>query len=461
MKNNILKLAAVGLFIWSLGAQADNIVYQVDRAFGGATVIGTIETDGMIGSLSIANIRSWSFEVDDGSGEHGPVTFGSDSGGDLTGSGWQFLIGTETELLFDFDAAFAVGSFQDVQFFKEGSDFSYNYGWAANPGLGWKKEQFVHFFPGDFHLAEALRNGVEVVGRVDGEPAPAGYIYRLLDHPGTAETQVFGVNESGAVVGIGLDGLGGLPFIYSSTQDTLTDVAPAAGYASTGVLDISNPGVMVGSVTSQDLSTRSGFLRDKDGTFTFFSHPDAVSSTLPRGVNSDGLVSGYRDSPDGTVGFIYDPATETFTDIVPSLFTIAHGINSKGQVVGSAIFFDSDAPCDSPDPSSGIERYGWLRAADGSVTYFQINGQRTQTRGINDAGFVVGDFLDPESGKRKGFTIKLAGGSSCELVNVDNSDALEFPGFSLTLPEGIRNSGDIVGIVIDESGVHGFIATPR
>lgn len=166
IQRTIVRLAAAGILFFSLGAQADNIVYQVERAFGGATVIGTIETDGMIGSLSTANIQSWSFEIDDGSGEHGPVTFGSDSGGDLTGSGWQFLIGTETELHFDFDSAFAVGTFQDVQFFKEGSDFSYNYGWAANPGSMWKKEQFVHFFPGGFHLAEALRDGVEVVGRV-------------------------------------------------------------------------------------------------------------------------------------------------------------------------------------------------------------------------------------------------------------------------------------------------------
>jgi len=164
-------IAATCMLFWSLGAQAQNIVYEIDRAFGGVTVVGTIETDGHIGSLEDLNhIQSWSFTVDDGSHEHGPITFGSDSGGGMTGSGWGFLIAKETELLFDFESAYAIGDFRDVQFFQGGTDsggeFSYNYGWAAAPNLGWKKEQFAHFFDGGPHYAETLLDGVEVVGRI-------------------------------------------------------------------------------------------------------------------------------------------------------------------------------------------------------------------------------------------------------------------------------------------------------
>lgn len=165
-------IAVTSLLFWSLGAQAQNIVYEVDRAFGGATVVGTIETDGHIGPLTDneTHILSWQFTVDDGSNDHGPITFGSDSGGGMTGSGWEFLIATETELLFDFDSAYSAGGFRDVQFFVDTGTDGYNYGWAAAPGLGWKKEQFVHFFDGGPHYAEALRDGVEVVGRI---PTPA------------------------------------------------------------------------------------------------------------------------------------------------------------------------------------------------------------------------------------------------------------------------------------------------
>ena len=166
------------LLFFTLSANAQNITYQVDRAFDGVTVVGTIETNGYIGSIDpYVDIMSWSFEIDDGSGAHPPVTIGSSLGGGLTGAGWEFLTATATELVFDYDGAYqrsvellnsgAENSFQDVQFFLEGSDFSFNFGFAANAEYQWNKEQLVHFFDGGSHYAEAGRGGTDVVGRVD------------------------------------------------------------------------------------------------------------------------------------------------------------------------------------------------------------------------------------------------------------------------------------------------------
>ena len=307
------------------------------------------------------------------------------------------------------------------------------------------------------HLLAVLTVGLLAAPMV----AQAQYDYQLIDHPGGTFTQVFGINDRGDVVGNGFADPISLPFVYDSKKGGFTDVAAAAGYADTGVLGISDAGVMVGSVLSLDLSTESGFIRGKDGTFTVFSHPDAVFSTNPRGVNNKGLVSGFRDSADNptlpVIGFIYDPKSESFTDFVPSLFTLAHGINSKGDVVGNAVFFNEDDPC--PGSPDDFVWYGWLRKADGSVSYFQVNGVDTQTRarGINDAGWIVGAVNDAE--KVKGFKVKLDG-SPCQSLTVDSSDLLEFPGFDFTFPEGITNSGKIVGIVADSTS-HGFIATPQ
>ena len=175
MDRIIVRLTATGLLLCSLGAQAQNIVYQVDRAFGGATVIGTIETDGTIGALTPENIESWSLQADDGSGEHAPITIGSATGGGLTGDndGWTFLSATSSELVFDFDAAYAAGPIQAVQFFGGGADFSVNYGFGATEEFGFgKKENLVHFFdiPPDIgltHYAEASRTGTVVIARVD------------------------------------------------------------------------------------------------------------------------------------------------------------------------------------------------------------------------------------------------------------------------------------------------------
>ena len=168
--NNMLKLVTFSLLFWSLGAQAQ-IVYQLDRTVGTGSVIGTIETDGTIGALTPANILSWSLDADDGSGEHSPITISSSTGGGLTGAGWGFLLATQSELLFDFDGAFAYaganGLFADVQFFGVGveANTSVNYGFAASPENSFgKKENLVHFFPDSFHYVESFRDGVMVVG---------------------------------------------------------------------------------------------------------------------------------------------------------------------------------------------------------------------------------------------------------------------------------------------------------
>lgn len=286
--------------------------------------------------------------------------------------------------------------------------------------------------------------------------AEAQYEYQQIDYPGQAETNVWGINDSGDAVGVGF-GPDNIPFIYASMDGTIIDVAPAAGFLSTSLLGINDAGVMVGAVVSLDDNSQSGVIRSKDGEYATFDHPDAVSATTGRGVNNKGLVSGtYIDANETLAGFLYDPKTETFTDLVPSLQTIAHGINSKGIVVGSS-FFEND-PCGGANP---FERYGWVRAKDGSIVLFQVNGQRTVARGINDAGFVAGNVLDQFTGELKGFVIK-APKTNCESIDVDSADLMQFPGAFQMFPEGITNSGDVVGIFFDASGAaHGFIATEQ
>lgn len=297
--------------------------------------------------------------------------------------------------------------------------------------------------------------------------ALAQYDYQLVDHPDTPGTQVFGINDRGDVVGNGNDAMA-FPFVYSSNKDILTDVEPAADYDDTGVLGISDSGVMVGSAFDFDTLTESGFIRNQKGEFSFFDHPDALTFTQARAVNNKGLVTGFRDVPhpdfgETVVGFVYDPKKDTFTDIIPASDhdqSIAQGINSKGEVVGSAFFLDAKDPC---NPGNiGFARYGWLRATDGTVTYFQVNGQRTAARGINDSGTIVGFAQDPFDGNTKGFKVELDG-SQCQAITIATGDLLEFPGYDGPhFAQGITNSGVIAGTTTDNDGFgHGFIATPQ
>lgn len=285
------------------------------------------------------------------------------------------------------------------------------------------------------------------------------YDYQTIDYPGASDTEVFGVNERGDAVG---DGFAAniVPFVYDTKNGMFTNVAPVAGYADTSVLGISDSGALVGSVLSLDLSTESGLILDQKGNATVFDHPDAVVFTQARGVNNQGLVTGFRDSEDDQFlpenGFIYDPKTDTFTNIVPSIFTIAQGINTRGDVVGHAVF--EDEPC--PDFPGPFVRYGWLRTADGAVIYFNVNGGSTSARGITDSGTIAGFVSDLNDGTTKGFVVELDG-SQCQSITVSDADLLQFPGALETFLEGIKNSGEVVGSFNDATNSHGFIATPE
>lgn len=299
--------------------------------------------------------------------------------------------------------------------------------------------------------------------------AQAAYEYSLIDYPGAESTQVFGVNDHGIAVGNGYGINGTYPFVYDIKTGALTDVANVAGYDSTAFLGISDSGRLAGNVDDSVQGTRSGLVRDVQGADTVFTHPDAMSVTEARGINNQGLVSGSRDSAERpgeyAFAFVHDPKNGTFADFAESLITLAHGMNANGDVVGSAVFatgFEPTDPCPGLPGDPGVRRYGWLRTADGSLTYFIVNGESTRARGINDRGQIVGWVDDPSGGAfQKGFVVKLKG-SGCQALTVPAGDLLELPGSVNTSPEGITNSGDVVGVAIDGTGVfHGFVATPK
>jgi probable HAF family extracellular repeat protein len=70
------------------------------------------------------------------------------------------------------------------------------------------------------------------------------------------------------------------------------------------------------------------------------------------------------------------------------------------------------------------------------------SGERTRAFGINDAGYIVGDF------GRHGF------------IEADGAFAtVDVPGAFLTQAWGINNAGQIVGSFVDNTGTHAFLLT--
>ena len=98
--------------------------------------------------------------------------------------------------------------------------------------------------------------------------------------------------------------------------------------------------------------------------------------------------------------------------------------------------------------STGV--HGFLDIG-GSFTIIDVPGAAfgTAASGINNPGQIVGIFSGDPMLDQRGF---LYSGGSFTLLDV--------PGATQTAPTGINDAGRIVGAFIDITGEHGFLATP-
>jgi hypothetical protein len=183
-----------------------------------------------------------------------------------------------------------------------------------------------------------------------------------------------------------------------------------------------------------------GFLLS-DGTFTPLVVPAANPFTDPPttlteavGLNDAGLVVGdFRDAGGVFHGFIYNPATQTFTTIdAPGAVTTAlAGINTQGQAVG--FFLDA-----------AFQAHGIL-FDQGQVQEIPVPDlDNIELVGITDDGTIAGNAAG------QGFVFK---DGAAQLI--------AFPDAQRTELFGIRQDGTVYGGYTDADGHgHGFIARP-
>ena len=280
--------------------------------------------------------------------------------------------------------------------------------------------------------------------------AQAAYTFVIVTYPGADGTQLWGVNNSGQMLGQAVYNTApNVNFLYDAQKKTFTTLAPVPGEDNTGMTGINNAGVIVGSAFDSN-GIESGLIRNTKGKFTIFSHPGPLDNTEARAVNNRGLVSGYAydDNMDNYIGFIYDPAHGSYTDLpfVGSPQVIAQGINTSGEVVGSVRLPDQGKYSDYP-----TGRYGFLRDTYGTITLFQVNGFDTRARGINDSGLITGFFVDA-NGDTNGY-VGTVPNLSFQPLNV--------PGAIDTFAQAINNSGQIVGFTDNNGFIASLIATNK
>jgi hypothetical protein len=123
-----LILAMVGAGV----CRAGDITYQVDQGplgINGATIVGTVETDGTIGTLAAGDLLSWNLLLSDGVGDTFTLTPG-DSGVTITGTA---TTATASLLQFNYDTPPSADA-GDLGYF-EILDAAAGWGWGlATPG---------------------------------------------------------------------------------------------------------------------------------------------------------------------------------------------------------------------------------------------------------------------------------------------------------------------------------------
>ena len=293
-------------------------------------------------------------------------------------------------------------------------------------------------------------------------PAHAGYRITVIDYPGALCTTAWGINAAGLVVGnaaFSADCSGvSFAFVYDLRRGTFTVLPTVAGATATSGIGINDAGAITGSFGDGTSTTDTGLVLDR-GAFAFFAHP-GWPLTQGRAIGNSGIVTGYSaDSAGNTVAFIFDPRSKAFTDIPFAGaigLNVAQGINGRGEVVGSTVLGANVAYAGAPQGA-----YAFLRGRDGAITLFWVNGGRTRARGITESGRIAGFYTDPATGIARGFVTTLGTRGGFQSLSVPAEELIDVPGATLTVPEGIDDSGRVAGQWTDAGGnTHGFVAAP-
>jgi hypothetical protein len=287
-------------------------------------------------------------------------------------------------------------------------------------------------------------------------PQTAAYSLRTLDDTGDDTfNQLLGINNNGHIVGYFGSGAAGHPsrgYIlrppYGPSQYQDIDVP---GSAQTQLTGLNDEGVQVGFWSGRSGEGPAGdstafFL--ESGRFTSVGFPPGDSSRPPvnqlLGVDDHDVAIGfYTDAQGRDHGYRYDIATRRFSPVlVPGAASVtAAAINNSGSVAG---FFTG----------RGHPTEGFFQRA-GQLYLLRVPGATmTEALGVNDNGEVVGAYrLGNGSGAvTRGFTWTSEHG----FATVDGPD-----GAAATTINGVNNAGDLVGSYVSRDGqTDGLVATP-
>jgi len=266
--------------------------------------------------------------------------------------------------------------------------------------------------------------------------------------------QLLGINDRGVIAGYFGSGAAGHPnkgyrlFPPYTQKNYVNENFP--GSAQTQVTGLNNFGTQVGffAPTNTGTDANFGWYSTNNGrSFHEITVPGVTFGTPPvtqlLGVNDFNQAVGfYVDANGNSHGFIYSIRTNrfTFTNIAEATSVTDAGINDHGDVTG---FFTS----------AGGTVSSFLVRPFGQTTFLNFPGAASTTAlGVNNFDEVVGFYTDA-AGAMHGFTWTRQNG----FKTVDDPN-----GVGTTTVNGVNDRGQLVGFYVDSAGnTDGMLATPH
>lgn len=221
--------------------------------------------------------------------------------------------------------------------------------------------------------------------------------FQSENFPGSVQTQVTGLNNTGVTVGFwssmnnaslvndnsGFWALGGQ--FHNASFPAGTPASPPVDQ----LLGVNDSGVAVGFWTDANGSNHGYLVNINTGRFSSVTDPNAPSASLTAAaINSGGGIAGFYTNPanGNTDGFLMTGSTFTDLSVPGASSTMAFGLNNHGAVVGTYTAGSGN--------SAATHGFRWTPGG-GFQTVDDPHGVGTTTiNGVNDAGDLVGFYTD-------------------------------------------------------------------
>ena len=296
-----------------------------------------------------------------------------------------------------------------------------------------------------------------------GAISASGYNFTTLNNPKDLTfNQLLGINAAGLISGYFGSGMAGHPnkgyllrLPYNTKHDYTNENFPGSAQTQvTGLNDFPNT---VGFWANAK-GANFGFYTSTNGKFHQVDFPKATNAS-PQvdqllGINDHGIAVGfYTNSAGNNRGYMYNIHTNKYNRVLKpgapqglsGISLTATGINNFGTISGFYVI----------GSGKRAKTVSFIKSGKHFLTFSRKGAVMTQAFGINDSNVVVGAYTTGTGANAKsyGFTWTKAHGFTT--VNDPH-------GIGTTLINGLNDRGELVGFYVDGAGnTDGFIARPR